>query len=446
MRFSEPAAVHIAVSMRHWFARTVIADCGRYRRRLGIYPESPHPEGLRRPLKWMLYTALRFLRCAGVDFVIPLGQLGVAWYRACGYRRVCPCAFAADFVAEPVLDAPTAGPEGTFQILFLGRCIALKRVDCLLDALARQRSRAWRCTIAGDGPEKAGWQARAERLGLSDRVQFCPSMPFRDALALIRASDLLVLPSAHEGWGVVINEALMSGVPAICSDGCAAADLLQETWRGTVFRNGSVRSLAEVLDAWISKGRVSLDHRRRIQQWSQCVHGPALAQYVLAVVVHVYQGGPRPDPPWLRRSRRTPRGDHDCASGRGKPDRAERAPDAGNADDESGIYRRIRDHCAVGRRAAFGLWMRKTGQPHCRGAPGSKRHRAPVRRARVAFVQLDVLSAGNHLRREVLARLEGRLRDEELFLVASHTHYAPDARRAARRNRRGRRELFFPGC
>jgi hypothetical protein len=44
---------------------------------------------------------------------------------------------------------------------------------------------------------------------------------------------------------------------------------------------------------------------------------------------------------------------------------------------------------------------------------------------RVIVVQLDVLSVGDSLRQQVLERFAGRLRDEELFLVASHTHYAP---------------------
>jgi hypothetical protein len=45
---------------------------------------------------------------------------------------------------------------------------------------------------------------------------------------------------------------------------------------------------------------------------------------------------------------------------------------------------------------------------------------------RIVFVQLDVLSVGEQLRHNILARLGGRLQDEELFLVASHTHFAPN--------------------
>ena len=45
--------------------------------------------------------------------------------------------------------------------------------------------------------------------------------------------------------------------------------------------------------------------------------------------------------------------------------------------------------------------------------------------SKIAFVQLDVLSAGNDLRHRILEGLGGLLKEEELFLVASHTHFAP---------------------
>jgi len=44
----------------------------------------------------------------------------------------------------------------------------------------------------------------------------------------------------------------------------------------------------------------------------------------------------------------------------------------------------------------------------------------------VVFLQIDVLSVGEQVRRGVLANLDGRIKEEELFLVASHTHFAPN--------------------
>ena len=301
VRGSETDSVHISIGIRHKFCGAVAANCRRYGRRLGIYPEAPHPDGLLLPLKWMLYAWQRLTRARTVDFLMPIGRTCEAWYRACGYPagRLFPCAYAADFVASPVSAAADAEAGGPYRVLFVGRCLRLERVDLLLEALAAQRNRDWKCTLVGDGPEKPRWQALAAQRGLDDRAEFLPSMPYQEALAMIRVADLLVLPSAREGWGAVINEALMSGVPAICSDRCGAADLLTEPWRGGVFRGGDRDSLAGALAARLREGPISLGQRRRIQEWSVCVQGPALARYVSAVLSHVYAGAPRPEPPWL---------------------------------------------------------------------------------------------------------------------------------------------------
>src|SRR5437870_11248743 len=72
------------------------------------------------------------------------------------------------------------------------------------------------------------------------------------------SADLLVLPSRYDGWGAVINEALMSGIPAICSDNCGAADLVRSSVQlGAVFRAGSAIDLARVLGTWIRRGPLS---------------------------------------------------------------------------------------------------------------------------------------------------------------------------------------------
>jgi glycosyltransferase involved in cell wall biosynthesis len=70
--------------------------------------------------------------------------------------------------------------------------------------------------ILGDGELRTHLQARAEALGVADSVRFCGH---RDDLArLYPAFDWLLVPSRSEGLGLVLQEAVLSGVPVICSD------------------------------------------------------------------------------------------------------------------------------------------------------------------------------------------------------------------------------------
>lgn len=306
VRHSDPSCIHIPAGIHNRFDATVLRACLRYRKRAGAYIEAPHPDGMRMPFKLAVYAIERLTHGRAIDFLLPLGRDGARWYQRCGYsrHRLFPCTYVPDYSFEPVTASDMANRTSEYQILFLGRCIPIKRVDVLIRALACQKAADWRCTMVGDGSMAVAWQRLASQLGLARRISFVSSLPHIEAMNMLRKSDLLVLPSSHDGWGVVVNEALMSGVPAICSDRCGAADLLTEEWRGGVFRTGSVKSLAQVLERWIRKGSLSLEMRARIQEWSKCISSAVVARHITDVWECVYRDLPGPAQPWLQPSSR----------------------------------------------------------------------------------------------------------------------------------------------
>jgi glycosyltransferase involved in cell wall biosynthesis len=56
-----------------------------------------------------------------------------------------------------------------------------------------------------------------------------------------------VLPSRYDGWGVVVNEALMAGVPVLCSNRVGASAVVEKWQCGLVFENENVDDLIEKL-------------------------------------------------------------------------------------------------------------------------------------------------------------------------------------------------------
>jgi glycosyltransferase involved in cell wall biosynthesis len=127
--------------------------------------------------------------------------------------------------------------------LFVGKLAAHKRVGDLIAAAARRRATA--LLIVGDGPLAGAWQAAARRAGVNARFT-----GFRNQGELGRfyaAADYLVLPS-RETWGLVVNEALATGLPCLVSDeaGCAP-DLVHEGETGAVFRLGDVDALVAAM-------------------------------------------------------------------------------------------------------------------------------------------------------------------------------------------------------
>jgi glycosyltransferase involved in cell wall biosynthesis len=112
-----------------------------------------------------------------------------------------------------------ASPSTTrFDLTFVGRLLAHKNVDLLLDALAllRDEGTVVSCAVVGEGPEREDLERRAERLGVADQVSFLGRVEDSATVwSLMKSSGALVLPSTREGFGIVVIEALACGVPVI---------------------------------------------------------------------------------------------------------------------------------------------------------------------------------------------------------------------------------------
>lgn len=127
---------------------------------------------------------------------------------------------------------PAAGAP--LRLLFMGRLVALKAVDLLIQAFVQACSRApIALAIAGDGPECERLQSLcrqlgvlAEREGEPGRVRFLGWQTQAQCAAHLRESDALVLPSLMECGGAVVLEAMAAGRPVIATAWGGPADYL----------------------------------------------------------------------------------------------------------------------------------------------------------------------------------------------------------------------------
>jgi len=126
--------------------------------------------------------------------------------------------------------ARATGPSASARFAFVGRLIALKAVDALLEAFALHvRTHDSTLEIFGDGPERAGLERLASRLGIAARVRFPGFVPQVEIAESLRALDVLVLPSLHECGGAVVLEAMSVGLPVIATRWGGPVDYLDET-------------------------------------------------------------------------------------------------------------------------------------------------------------------------------------------------------------------------
>jgi glycosyltransferase involved in cell wall biosynthesis len=149
--------------------------------------------------------------------------------------------------------------------IFAGHVVPRKRPDLLIPAIAEARTRGIDCQLVLAGPEEDesyGWRMRedAERLGVTDRVVW---LGFTQRVSeLLRASDVLALPSTSEGLPGVVMEAMACGIPCVYTNISGARDLIDDNRDGRIIAaNGD--GLAEALAAYLADPALALDHGRR---------------------------------------------------------------------------------------------------------------------------------------------------------------------------------------
>jgi glycosyltransferase involved in cell wall biosynthesis len=100
----------------------------------------------------------------------------------------------------------------------------------------------------GAGPLRADLMARVSELKLEDAVSFLGAKNITEIGELFVASTALVLPSRSEPWGLVVNEALSYGCPAVVSNVCGCVpDLVIDGVTGYSFEMGNIEALSRAM-------------------------------------------------------------------------------------------------------------------------------------------------------------------------------------------------------
>lgn len=175
--------------------------------------------------------------------------------------------------------APGARGHGTPRLLFVG-AYDRKGLDVAIRALALMKRDAELLAV-GEG-DRSRYARLAIDLGVRDRVVFEPP---RDRIAeVFAAADAFVFPTRYEPFGMVIAEAMASGLPVVTSGAAGAADLITDGVSGRIIADAEdAAAFAAALD------RLLADTPARLAMGSaarEAVHGigwDAVAEQTLAV-------------------------------------------------------------------------------------------------------------------------------------------------------------------
>ncbi len=176
-------------------------------------------------------------------------------------------------------------PENAAVILFCAKLQPWKRPLDLLQAFAMVADLNAYLVFAGDGALRPFLESEARALGIADRVRF---LGFVNQSALPEtyvASDVLVLSSEYDAFGLVVNEAMLCRCPVLVSD-CVGAkfDLVVEGRTGYIFRCGDTDALAALLRQALNDRprlrQMGAACRERMSSWSPAEYVAALIQFI----------------------------------------------------------------------------------------------------------------------------------------------------------------------
>jgi glycosyltransferase involved in cell wall biosynthesis len=176
------------------------------------------------------------------------------------------------------------GLDGAVVALFFGGLKPRKNLPLLLDVFARvaPAAPAARLLIAGGGSLRETLERRARALGLGDRIVFTGYVPEAEKVDHFNLADVFVFPSALEGFGLAVGEAMSCGLPVLASDRGSIPEIVGDGESGLLADPAAPERFAERLAALLADaglrqglgraGRARVEARFR---WDRCVAATA---------------------------------------------------------------------------------------------------------------------------------------------------------------------------
>lgn len=252
----------------------------KYNVRRGIITEPPytysHPlwqHAIRFSLKDWRYTKY-------IDKFFVMGDEYLWYYKMWSKKwEVIPFMYCTEWRERslPVLDSEK------LKILYVGALSHRKNVSELLLAIGNlpcDCQEKIKVGVVGDGEKRKELESIVGKEEYMVDTKFYGSQRMEDIPAIMQEYDVLVLPSLHDGWGAVVNEALTLGLYVICSDKCGAKYLLTDELQGLAYKSGDVADLQRVLQkCLVDKNSIRSSVNSRVEWARKSISGKAVAHY-----------------------------------------------------------------------------------------------------------------------------------------------------------------------
>ena len=159
-------------------------------------------------------------------------------------------------------------------LISVGRLVKRKGYDYLLKALCilKDKQPLLDLLIIGDGPDSAMLLQLSKDLDISDRVLFLTSVDDERKFQYLNCSDLYVLSSIHEGFGIVLLEAMFCGLAIVATNEGGQTDIITEGLNGTLVppadENALAGAISKILEHPETIEEIGRRNKKTVKQYS----------------------------------------------------------------------------------------------------------------------------------------------------------------------------------
>ena len=145
--------------------------------------------------------------------------------------------------------------EDDTYLISVGRLVRRKGYDFLLDVELELPE--VKLFIVGDGPEKENLERKIDELQLQDRVVLLGNISEEIKFRYLSNSDVYVLSSVHEGFGIVLQEAMQVGLPIVSTDFGGQVDLVKDEENAFLVKYGNKTMMVNAIRKLITDKRTA---------------------------------------------------------------------------------------------------------------------------------------------------------------------------------------------
>jgi L-malate glycosyltransferase len=142
-----------------------------------------------------------------------------------------------------------------FYLVSVGRLVERKGYKYLIKALSLLPKKIY-LNLIGDGPLESQLKNLAKKLKVEDRINFLGFIPEEKKFQYLADSDLYVLSSIHEGFGIVLQEAMQVGLPIVATNNGGQIDLIKDGVNGLMVNPKNSPELAKKIILFFKNNKI----------------------------------------------------------------------------------------------------------------------------------------------------------------------------------------------